>query len=147
MPFPSTRVIHPRFAEHHAPVSEGAMNASCTITFGGTAGDWQPGVGATPGTSPTTYTGPCRVQYASTVPRNADAADQTTTERTVLVVLPRGSAKQSAGARVTITAVDANGPAALVDRVLSVGAVGFSSIAFEQDLACTDDQANQAAGV
>lgn len=143
MPLPSTRVFHPGWAAHHAPVTAGAMNATCTITVGVTAGDWQPDTGPTPGTTATTYTGPCRVEYASTQPQAADAADQSITERLVFVELPATAAAQRHGARVKITAVDANGPAALVNRVLTVGSIDLSSHTFEQVLTCTDDQANQ----
>ncbi|RHA38736.1 DUF6093 family protein [Cellulomonas rhizosphaerae] len=143
MPFPSTTVIHPDWAAHHAGVAEGGMNATCSITHGGTGGDWDPELGATPGTPTVTYTGRCSVDYAATQARDADAADQTITSRSVLVGLPRSAAAQANGARVKITAVDGNGPHALVGRVLTVGSVAADSLTFEQLLECTDDQANQ----
>ncbi len=143
VPFGSTRVVHSHWAAHHASVTEGAMGATCEITHGGTPSDWDPKIGPTPGTPAVTYSGPCRIQYAATDPRDTDAADQSVTERVVLVVLPRSAATQPEGARVRITAVDTNGLAALLGRVLTVRSVGRSSLAFEQDLTCTDDQDNQ----
>jgi len=142
-PLQSTRVMHPQWAAHHAPVTEGTMNAACEITHGSTGGGWNPATGPTPGTPTVTYTGRCRVVYESTQPRDADAADQAVTSLTVGVALPAGSAPQSKGARVRITAVDANGPAGLVGRVLTVAAVAYPSQALDQNLTCTDDSANQ----
>lgn len=142
-PLPSTRVLHPRWAAHHAPVTEGTMNASCEITHGSTGGGWSPTTGATPGTPTVTYTGRCRVAYESTQARDADAADQAITILTVGVALPPGSAPQSKGARVRITSVDANGPTALVGRVFTVDAVAYPSLALDQGLTCTDDSENQ----
>ena len=144
MPLRSTRVIHPDWAARHMPVVAGTMNATCVITHG-TAGGWDPVTGPTAGTPSTTYTGPCRVQYAGTAPREADAAGELVTTRTVLVVLPRDLdgvpvPVQPSSARVTVTAVDENGPTGLVGQVLTVGAVNLSSLAWEQDLTCTDDQ-------
>lgn len=145
MPLPSTRVIHPDWAARHMPVVAGTMNATCVITHGHTGGGWDPTTGPTPGTPTTTYTGPCRVQYAGTAPREADAAGELVTTRSVLVVIPRDLdgvpvPVQSSGARVKITAVDANGPVGLIGQTLTVGAVNLSSLAWEQDLTCTDDQ-------
>lgn len=142
-PLPSTRVIHPRWASHHAPVAEGTMNATCTITNGAEGGGWEPDTGPSEGTPTQTYTGRCLVQYEQTLPRRADAADQPTSTRTVLVALPAGSTGQEAGARVKITAVDSNGPLELVGRTFTVQAVSPSSLGFQQNLTCWDDQSNQ----
>lgn len=143
MPLPTTRVVHPSWAAHHAPVAQGAMGATCEITNGSTGGGWDPVNGATPSTPIVTYTGPCRVQYEPTAPRDADAADQAVIVRTVLVALPRAADRQQPGARVRITAVDANGHAALVGRTFTVEAANTSSLSWEQDLTCTEDATNQ----
>lgn len=143
VPLASTRPIHRDWAQHHAPVSVGTMNATCTITYGGTAGGWDPGTGPTTGTPVMAYTGPCRVTYRDSQDNEADAADQRTSVAPVLVALPLTSLPQARGARVKITAVDANGPASLVGRVFAVETVSHSSITLEQDLACADDQTNQ----
>jgi hypothetical protein len=121
------------------------MNATCTITYGGTGGGWDPTTGPTPSIPTVAYAGPCRVQSTGTANREADAADQLIAQQDVLVVLPRAAAEQSVGARVKVTAVDPNGPAWLTDRVLAVRSVNRSSLAWEQDLTCTDDADNQPA--
>lgn len=146
-PLTSTRVMHPRWSEHHAPVTAGTMNATCEITHGATGGGWDPATGPTSGTPTVTYTGRCRVAYDSTQPRDTDAADQVITIRTVNVALPAGSAPQGPGARLRVTAVDANGPAGMVGRVLTVEAVAYPSQTVDQNLTCTDDQDNQPAEV
>lgn len=119
------------------------MNATCEITHGTTGGGWTPGGGGTAGTPVVTYTGPCRVQYDATAPRDTDAADQLTTEQTVLVAIPRGADAQREDARVRITAVDSNGPSSLVGRLFVVRSVNRSSLGWEQDLTCVDDTDNQ----
>ncbi|MEV7962408.1 DUF6093 family protein [Oerskovia paurometabola] len=148
MPFDSTRVVHPDWAAHHALVAEGTMNATCTVSS--TTSDesgWDPSNGPTaPGGTTTTYTGRCRLTYLENQPDEGDAAGQATTVRAVLVALPRAADQQPAGARVTITAVDMNGPAALTGRVLTVRSTEYSSHALEQYLTCTDDQTNQPPG-
>lgn len=143
MPFDSTRVFHPDWAEHHMPVSEGAMNATCTISTSGEGG-WDPIAGPTlPGATIVTYTGRCRVTYLDNQPVEGDAAGQATTVRTVLVALPRDAAPQTIGARVTVTAVDTNGPSTLTGRAMTVRSTEYSSHALEQNLTCIDDQTNQ----
>lgn len=143
VPFASTRPIHPDWARHHAPASRGTMNAECTITLGGTAGGWSPETGPTAGDPTTTYTGQCRVTYRDAQSTEADAADQQTSTAPVTIALPLDSPAQARGARVTITEVDANGPASLIGRVFTVETVAHSSITLEQLLTCTDDQTNQ----
>lgn len=143
MPFPSTRVIHPAWAAHHAPVAVGTMNATCTITHASTGGGWDPVTGPAAATPAVTYTGPCRVTYRDARGGDGDAADQSTSILPVLVALPLTALPQQVGARITITAVDANGPVGLAGRTLTVRDVGNSSLTFEQDLTCTDDQTNQ----
>jgi hypothetical protein len=144
-PFPTTRVVPAGWSAHHAPVTEGAMNAECAITFGQAGGGWDPTNGSTAGTPLATYTGPCRVQYTGTGTRETDAADQLVAEQAVLVALPRAAGPQSEGARVRVTYVDANGPTRLIGRLLTVRSVNRSSLAWEQDLTCTDDADNQPA--
>lgn len=143
VPFASTRPIHPDWARRHAPTSRGTMNAECEITRGGTAGGWNPDTGPTAGTPARTYTGLCRVTYRDSQSGEADAADQQTSTAPVTIALPLDSPAQARGARVKITAVDANGPASLVGRVFTVETISHSSITLEQLLACTDDQTNQ----
>lgn len=144
-PFPSTKVVHPRFAEHHAPVTEGAMTATCEVAVH-TAGTWNPTDGSVPGDKTVLYTGPCRVQALSNQPADSDAAGQPTTGHTYLIVLPMDQPTipaGDAGAKVTVLTVDTNGDAELVSRVLTVRDVKYSSLRWERDLTCTDDLTNQ----
>lgn len=82
MPLPGTRVIHPRWSEHHRPTATSAMTAACEITRAATTG--QPATTAADGTwtppsaRTTVYTGPCRV-----VPETSDEQRLTTEERQV----------------------------------------------------------------
>ena len=145
MPFDSTRVIHPDWSGHHMPVTEGAMGATCTITTGG-AGGWDPDTGPTPGTPTTLYTGRCRVQAQANAAAERDAADQLVTVSTYLVALPAscpGVPVGDQGAKVTITAMDANGDQALIGAVLTVQSNPTASLRWERDLTCTLDQTNQ----
>lgn len=119
------------------------MGAACLITHGVTGSDWDPTTGPVIGELRVVFKGPCRVQYATTVPRHGDAAGQLITERTVLVALPRSAPTVTDGARVYITAVDDDGATHLVGRVLTVQSVNRSSLSWEQDLTCTDDHDNQ----
>lgn len=143
MPFPSTHVIHPRWSGHHQPISEGAMNATITVTHGTTGGGWSPTDGPLPEVPIVRYTGRARLTYETTQGRDADAVGQEVTTRTVTVAIPRDVDVQQHLARVTVSAVDANGPAWLVGRVLTVQSLGRSSHAWEQILECLDDLTNQ----
>ncbi len=143
MPFPSTRVVHPRWSAHHQPVTEDAMNALVTIEFGGTEPTWSSGGVSTEGEAAVTYTGPARITYVPAQAREADAADQEVALRRVDVALPREASPQQVDARVRVDAVNGNGPAWLVGRVLTVASLGRSSHAWEQLLECVDDLANQ----
>lgn len=144
VPFPSASVFHPDWAAHAAPVSEGAMNATVTIR---TAGDdeWDPTTGPGTGTDgPLTYTGRARITYE--VVRgygDRDAVGQDVTTRVTTVALPRTASEQPSGARLTVDAVDGNGPAELIGRVLTVDSTGWSSYSIEQVLTARDDQSNQ----
>lgn len=146
VPFDSTRVIHPDWAQHHMPVTEGAMGATCTIATGG-AGGWDPTTGPTTTGMPTTlYTGPCRVQAQANAASERDAAGQLVTVSTYLVALPASSPGVPVGdqgAKVTITAMDANGDQALIGKVLTVQSNPTASLRWERDLTCTLDQTNQ----
>lgn len=145
MPFDSTHVIHPDWSGHHMPVTEGAMGATCTITTGG-AGGWDPDAGETDGTPTTHYTGRCRVQAQANAAAERDAADQLVTVSTYLVALPAscpGVPVGDKGAKVTITAMDANGDQELIGAVLTVQSNPTASLRWERDLTCTLDQTNQ----
>ncbi len=119
------------------------MNATVTITHGQTGGGWDPETGPTPSVPITTYEGRAALAYDSTRPAAQVAADQPITTRPVLISLPLTAAAQTAGARVHVDAVDANGPGALVNRVLTIQADSPTSEGFDVVYVALDDQTNQ----
>lgn len=145
MPLPSTRVVHPRWSAHHAPVTEDAMNAVVVITYGGTEPTWSSGGHESEGEAVTTYAGEARVVYDPVQGRDTESADQDVTVRRVTVSLPRTADDQEVGARVLVLSVDDNAPSWLTGTVLTVASLGRSSYAWEQLLECADDLANQPA--
>jgi hypothetical protein len=142
-PFPNHKVISADWSAHHRPVVEGTWTGACTIR--------QPGVtkGAfddDTGTYETTphdphYTGKCRVQARADLTGQREAAGQQVTLGDYLVVVDLAESVQTAvGHVVKITAVDDNGDPDLVGRELTVAGVALGTLAWERDLACTDDQ-------
>lgn len=145
MPLPSTRVIHPEWAEHHRPVAEGGMTATCSLRLpGGTAtGDFDDEAGNTPAESNAPYhSGPCRIQAMSTRAQEALAAEQEVTSLAYLVTVEwdAGTPEQDIEAKhlVHIDSVDDNGDPTLVGKDLVVRSVVHGSLVFERDLICTD---------
>lgn len=63
MPLPNTRIIHPRWQDHHQPVILGTMTAWVRLSHPGGLGVRDPVTGRTPEMPPTPYyEGPGRVQ-------------------------------------------------------------------------------------
>ena len=143
MPFPATNVVPSNWGAHHGEVSERAQNARVSVIVGETAGGWTPGSGATPGQPVYGYQGPARVVYSLSQTQEGDAAGQDLYAQEVVVALPRTAGKAENALRVRVDAVDANGPQALVRRVLVVRSSLFSSYTMEQLVFCIDDQSNQ----
>ncbi len=121
------------------------MGATVTITHGTTGGGWDPETGPLPETPNLTYQGRAALSYDPKQLAQADAADQPITIRTVLVSLPRSAAPQTPGARVHVDFVDANSPASLVDRTLTIQADSPTSEGFDVTYVALDDQTNQGA--
>lgn len=145
MPLPGTRVIHPRWAEHHRPVAEGGMTATVSLRLpGATAtGAFDDDTGNTPTAPHAPYhTGPARIQAMSTRAQEALAAEQQVTTLAYLVSVEWDAAtgEQDVAAKhlVHVDAVDANGDPTLVGRDLVVQEVVHGSLVFERDLICTD---------
>jgi len=144
MPFTSTRVFHPRWAQHLASVADDTHNVTVKITAGSTGGGWSPTSGATQPTVTVLHEGPAIIEYdAQSGAHNTVLADQQVVTRTVTVGLGRTAPVIPQGARVTVTAVDDNTLPALVGRVFVVAAVVAPSHGVEQTLSCVDDQTNQ----
>lgn len=135
-PFPTTRVIHPRWSEHHQPVAEGGMTAQIEFTKPGTgSGTRNDADGSyTPPTRPVVWAGRCRVQ-ADFRPRPQDLADQSTSVQRYLVAIPASATGVKYAHQGRITKCD-NDPAS-VGRVLFVESITIASERFERDLVCT----------
>jgi len=91
MPLPGTRVIHPRFEAHHAPVSAGAMTCHVRLLRPDTVGTRDDEAGRQLFADPAViYVGPARIQ-ARDVGRAQirDVADRNLTRGDYLVVLLR----------------------------------------------------------
>ncbi|ACZ29572.1 hypothetical protein Xcel_0533 [Xylanimonas cellulosilytica DSM 15894] len=146
MPLDTTHPVHPDWAAHYQPVSQRTMNATVTVTDGTTGGGWDPVTGPIPDAPVVVYTGKARVAYKPVRAEDRDAAGQRVTVRDVTVAVDRDACPELATtARVKVTAVDANGPAALAGRTLAVQSTAWPSHALEQVITCTDDQTNQGA--
>ncbi len=61
MPLSNTRVIHPRWSEHHRPTAEGTMLATCEITRLSSGGVTQPDGSWIPSVRVLIYSGPFRM--------------------------------------------------------------------------------------
>lgn len=140
MPLPSTKVIHPRWSDHHAPVPAGAMTATCTAYIGG-EGSWDPVNGATPGETTPLYVGPCRAQALNRSAGEADSAGQPVVEHPYLVVINRDAAELPIGTRVLIDTCPDDPQ--LVGKVLTVADITMGSLRWERDLLCDLDITNQ----
>lgn len=143
-PLPSTRVIPEGWGEHHGTVSSDAQNASVSLIVGESEGGWTPETGPIPGGPVYGYQGRARVVYATTQTKEGDGAGQDLYTQEVTVALPRSAGRAENASRIRVDAVDANGPQALVGRVLQVRSSLFSSYTMEQLVFCIDDQSNQA---
>ena len=143
MPLPSTNVVPLNWGAHHGDVSERAQNARVSVIIGETDGGWAPGTGVIPGQTEYGYQGPARLVYSMSQTQEGDAAGQDIYTQEVTVALPRTAGMVENALRVRVDAVDANGPQALVGRVLVVLSSLFSSYTMEQLIFCRDDQANQ----
>lgn len=137
MPFPTTRVIHPRWSSHHQPVADGGMTAVVAISVPGTGpGTFDDATGyTTPPTRVTIYTGAARIQ-ADFRPSDAELGEQDTSVQRYLVAVHAGVNDIPYGAQVRVTAAPNDGQ--LVGRRFFVQSVTFASERFERDLICTE---------
>ncbi|WP_433460696.1 DUF6093 family protein [Micromonospora sp. CA-248212] len=134
MPLPNTRLIHPRFEEHHRPVAERQATAECRVERPAQQALWDDQAGKNVYPPPELlYEGPCRYQYLSAAGQPV-VADTTTPLADVRITLPVGSVVYQANDQVTLTATATNPD--LVGRGLSVTAVSGSSISWQRDLTC-----------
>lgn len=139
-PLPGTRVVHPRWSEHHQATTAGARTATCTITTGG-AGEWSPTTGPTAGEANVLHTGTCRVQALDSGANAADAAGQIVVQRPYLVTVDSGAPDIPVGARVRIDTCPDDPH--LAGKTLTVADPKYGSLRFDRDLLCDLDLTNQ----
>ena len=104
MPFPGTRVIHPDWSKHHAPVAAGGMNATVQIFNPDAAvSTWNPVTEQQDyDRGEPIYDNPARVQQLSTAGETNQAA-QDVTAHTYLVQLLFDAPHIEQGWRVIVT--------------------------------------------
>lgn len=136
VPLPKTRLIHPRFEQHHRPVADGQATATCRIERAAQHALWDDQAGRNVYPPPELlYEGPCRYQYLSAAGQPV-VADTTTPLADVRVTVPVGSVVYQANDVVTLTATATNPDLVVPPRTLSVTAVSGSSISWQRDLVC-----------
>ena len=140
MPFPGTRVVHPRWGAQGGGVSDAAMNAHVRI-LEGTAAGWSLTSGPVAGADVVVYDGPARVSYDLDRPFTKDNADQVTTTATVLVALPRTAAPTVmpvAGMTGKVDSVDDNGLSDFSESTLRVLHTRRSGLSFGIVMDCSE---------
>lgn len=140
MPFTGSRVIHPDWQGHHAPVAAATHTGTCTITAGATGGGWDPVAGDTPGTPTTVHTGPCRVEDMARSVGTRDVAGQGVAPYPYLVAITLDAPTIPDGARVHVDTYPDD--LRLVGRNLIVVSSSYGDGRFERVLGCTLDPAN-----
>lgn len=135
MPLPNTRLIHPRFEDHHRPVAAGQMTGTCRIERPSTdPPTWDDTAGRDVQAPPTLlYDGPCRYQYLSPAGQPI-VADAETPLADVRITVPVPAVEYQDNDLVTMTASTKNPD--IADRKLTVTAVSGSSISWQRDLTC-----------
>lgn len=135
MPFPGSRVIHPRWEAHHRPVLETTWTA--TITFKRASGPpvHDPETGSTSQPTTTVYSGPCRIQEHQISAHEADAAAQRITTHAYQVSGPVEMNLELDD----VGTVDASNDPTLVGRPLRVTDIQRGSLLFQRDVTCIDD--------
>lgn len=135
MPLPTGSLIHPRFEQHHRPVANRQMTATCRIERPSSdTPAWDDTTGRTTYPQPTlVYEGPCRYQYTAPAGQPAPA-DLPTPVAEVRVVVPVTDIVFQVNDLVTLTASEHNPD--IVGRRLVVTSVNGSSISWQRDLVC-----------
>lgn len=140
-PLRGTVVFHPSFQAHHAPVAEGGMTSTCTVTdpnaptgkvFDSSTGQ------TTAGPAAPTFISPCRVQLQASIRENPlDTVGQEVAAPPYLVQLPATAPDVQEGWRVRITS-SPDDPQ-MVGRALTVRTVTYGSQRITRDLYCVDE--------
>lgn len=146
MPLRNTRIIHPRWAEHHAAAVLGTMTARVRLSKPAGLGVRDPVTGRTPSLPPAAYyDGPGRVQARGGANPAASTAEREITAAPYLVVVPVDLAAAAiapvdlAGAQPelgdVVDVLDADDPL-LVGARLYVTEVPAASLMLQRNLGC-----------
>jgi hypothetical protein len=106
MPLPGSRVIHPRFSEHHRPTATSAMAATVTITRptgGGTTG---PDGTWTSAAATAVYAGPARISPRPTDQRHIVVGERRIVLRDYVVAVRWDAAQVDVDDLVTVGTAD-----------------------------------------
>lgn len=135
MPFEGTRVVHPRFETHHAPVSTGAQTATVRGYRPDPIGVRDPDAGRTVYGAPTElYYGPARIQRRDVGRGDVrGGADHNTTKGDYLLVITHLPAIPLL-VRDLFEVIDPRDPTNLV--TYTVRDVARGSLRWETDLRC-----------
>ena len=136
MPFPTTRIIDPRWSAHHAAVVPTAFNATVTVGYPTGESTYDPETDDTTRTYSTVYEGAARIQ-ALTGQRDVPLAGQVVAGIPYLVQLPAAAPLAVRGGRVKILTAPNDLPA--VGDELWVVAALLGSERFARDLLCSDN--------
>lgn len=135
MPLANTKVIDPRFEEHHRPVAEGQMTGTCRIERPSPdPPTWDDVAGRDVYPPPELlYDGSCRYQYLSLAGQPI-VADAPTPLADVRITVPAGAVEYQVNDVVTMTGSPKNPD--IADREMTAQAVSASSISWQRDLTC-----------
>lgn len=135
---PGSRVIPPRWSEHHRPTATATMTGECVITRttgGGTTDDdgtW------TPAQPTTIYAGPCRFTALPQDEHIADVGAAQETRRRYQVSVRYDAPEIAIGDIVTMTLAADPG---LVGQEVRVVDITYGSEQWQRDLICTEREA------
>lgn len=144
-PLPNTAVIGPGWSAHNRPVADATMTCLATLTRPAADASltFDRDTGTSTATAITLATDVrARIQQQNDAQTPVTGGQQVPSRR-YLVVLPFDTAIVRAGDQITITSGDDNLDPTLLDRTLTVVSVEHGSLAWEQDLICTDPEEPQ----
>jgi hypothetical protein len=144
MPLPGSRVIHPRWSEHHLPTATAAFTGRCVITRAsgtgstGEDGTWTP----SPDSDPPVYSGRCRaVGLGTDQGRFRVSGDAQETPRRYAVSIEYNTARILIGDTITFTeAQDDEEDAGLVGLQFRVVDVAYGTEQWQRDLLAEEIQ-------
>lgn len=138
-------VIPVDWSAHHRGVTAATHTVTVTLRRpGGVRGAFDDATGTWATTPyPAYYTGSARVQVLDAGEQEHAAAEQQVSTLGYAVMLDHAVTTMQLEDLCTITAVDDNGDAWLVDRQMTVKAMETGSLHWERRLLCTDDLETQ----